>query len=112
MEIGQAARIGLDGDERHVETGLPVLDHLVELLAWAGGFDLSLELAPDEPEAEVHEAGRALGRAIVPLLDADDARGFGAGTMPADEALATNPHNPEALLVKGRLLKESEHLRR
>jgi imidazoleglycerol-phosphate dehydratase len=89
VEIGQAARIGLDGDERHVETGLPVLDHLVDLLAWAGGFDLSLELAPDEPEAEVHEAGRALGRAIVSLLDADGARGFGAGTMPADEALAT-----------------------
>ncbi|HVG62396.1 MAG TPA: hypothetical protein VNA24_27785, partial [Hyalangium sp.] len=35
-----------------------------------------------------------------------------SGLMRADEALATNPHNPEALLVKGRLLKASEHLRR
>jgi imidazoleglycerol-phosphate dehydratase len=79
----------LQGGEPNVDTGLPVLDHLLRLLALAGGFDLALELAPDEPEAEVDEAGRALGRSLVPLLDADDARGFGTGIMPADEALAT-----------------------
>jgi imidazoleglycerol-phosphate dehydratase len=89
VEAGQAVRIGLQGGEPNVDTGLPVLDHLLRLLALAGGFDLALELAPDEPEAEVDEAGRALGRSLVPLLDADDARGFGTGIMPADEALAT-----------------------
>lgn len=89
MEAGQAVRIGLAGGEPSVETGLPVLDHLVGLAARAGGFDLALELAPDEPEAEVDEAGRALGRALAPLLDAEDARGFGSASMPADEALAT-----------------------
>jgi imidazoleglycerol-phosphate dehydratase len=89
VEAGQAVRIGLQGGEPNVDTGLPVLDHLLRLLAIAGGFDLALELAPDEPEAEVDEAGRALGRTLVPLLDADGARGFGSGTMPADEALAT-----------------------
>jgi imidazoleglycerol-phosphate dehydratase len=89
MPTGQAARIALGLAEPSIETGLPVLDHLVGLLARAGGFELALELAPDEPEAEVDEAGRTLGRALGPLLDADGARGFGAGTMPADEALAT-----------------------
>lgn len=89
MESGEAVRIGLGGGEPSVETGLPVLDHLVGLLARAGGFELALELAPDEPEAEVDEAGRALGRALAPLLGADGVRGFGTGTMPADEALAT-----------------------
>jgi imidazoleglycerol-phosphate dehydratase len=89
VESGEAVRIGLGGGEPSVETGLPVLDHLVGLLARAGGFELALELAPDEPEAEVDEAGRALGRALAPLLGADGVRGFGTGTMPADEALAT-----------------------
>jgi imidazoleglycerol-phosphate dehydratase len=89
VPTGQAARIGIGRGRSNVETGLPVLDHLVGLLARAGGFELALELAPDEPEAEVDEAGRALGRALAPLLDAEDAQGFGAGTMPADEALAT-----------------------
>jgi imidazoleglycerol-phosphate dehydratase len=89
VESGEAVRIGLGGGEPSVETGLPVLDHLMGLLARAGGFELALELAPDEPEAEVDEAGRALGRALAPLLGADGVRGFGTGTMPADEALAT-----------------------
>jgi imidazoleglycerol-phosphate dehydratase len=66
-----------------------VLDHLLGLLARAGGFEVSLELAPDEPEAEVDEAGRTFGRSLAPLLAAANARGFGAGTMPAEEALAT-----------------------
>jgi imidazoleglycerol-phosphate dehydratase len=89
VEAGQIARISLGVGEPDVQTGLPVLDHLLGLLARAGGFELSLELAPDEPEAEVDEAGRTFGRSLAPLLAAEDARGFGAGTMPADEALAT-----------------------
>jgi len=59
------------------------------VLARGLGFDVSLELAPDEPEAEVDEAGRSLGWSLAPLLAAADARGFGTGSMPADEALAT-----------------------
>jgi imidazoleglycerol-phosphate dehydratase len=72
----------------NVATGLPVLDHLLTLLARSGGFELALELAPGEAEAEVSEAGRTLGEAVAPLLRADGAPGHGAGVMPADEALA------------------------
>jgi imidazoleglycerol-phosphate dehydratase len=79
------ARIVLGSGETNIATGLPVLDHLLELLARAGAFDLVLEIAPDDPEAEVDAAGAALGRALVPLL-ADGVHGFGA--VPADEALA------------------------
>jgi len=89
VEAGQIARISFGDGEAAVQTGLPVLDHLLGLLARAAGFELSLELAPDEPEAEVTEAGAAFGRSLAPLLAAEDARGFGAGTMPAEEALAT-----------------------
>ena len=72
----------------NVATGVPVLDHLLTLLARSGRFELSLELAPGEAEAEVAEAGRALGAAFVPLLRADSAAGHGSALVPAQEALA------------------------
>jgi imidazoleglycerol-phosphate dehydratase len=65
-----------------------VLDHLLGELADAGGFELRLEIAPDEPEAEVGAAGAELGRALAPLLDAEGAAGRGVGVVPSDEALA------------------------
>ena len=53
-----------------------------------GGFELLLEIAAGEPEAEVEQAGAALGEALVPLLGGDGATGRGFGIAPADEALA------------------------
>jgi imidazoleglycerol-phosphate dehydratase len=82
-----AARIDLRGGAAQVATGVAVLDHLLEELARAGGFGVALEIAPDEPEAEVGRAGEALGDALAPLLAADGA-GTGSGLAPADEALA------------------------
>ena len=69
----------------NVATGVPVLDHLLTELARAGGFDLTLEIEPDDPEAEVDAAGTALGRAVRPRLDEG---ALGEATVPADEALA------------------------
>jgi imidazoleglycerol-phosphate dehydratase len=69
-----------------VATGLPVLDHLLGLLAAWGDFDLELETAPGGAgEQEVEAVGRALGRELAGLLTA---RGYGSATAPADEALA------------------------
>ena len=83
------ARVGVSGSgETRVDTGIPVLDHLLSLLAQNAGFDLTLEVAPEEPEAEVAAAGRALGQAIGEALRSGDARGHGSSVMPADEALA------------------------
>jgi imidazoleglycerol-phosphate dehydratase len=83
-----AARIELGSAvASQVSTGVPVLDHLLEELAAAGRLSVRLELAPDELEAEVAQAGRALGDALVPLLGAP-ATGRGFGVAPADEALA------------------------
>jgi len=82
-----AARIDFESAESRIATGVAVLAHLLEELAGAGRFALSLEIAPDEPEAEVALAGRALGDALLPLLTAGDAaRGF--AIAPSDEALA------------------------
>jgi imidazoleglycerol-phosphate dehydratase len=83
-----AAHLDLGGRQTRVGTGVAVLDHLLEELARAGGFGLTLEIAPDEPEAEVGRAGAALGEALEPLFERAEAPGRGFGVAPADEALA------------------------
>ena len=80
------ARLATGSGESNVSTGLPLLDHLLIELARAGGFELALEIEPDEPVAEVDEAGAALGRALRPLLRP---RAYGDATMVSDEALAS-----------------------
>jgi len=83
-----SARVTSGGGSANVATGIPVLDHLLGLLARSGRFDLALELPPGDAEAEVAAAGRALGEAISGLLRAEGAAGHGSAFMPADEALA------------------------
>ena len=89
-EAGRArARIGFPGAGRaSVATGIPVLDHLLELLASWGGLDLELEAAPGDAAAEAVACGRALGDAFSQALGAGAARGAGSGHALADEALA------------------------
>lgn len=87
--MSSAALIALEGQsESRIATGVAVLDHLLAEFAEAGRFSLRLELAPDEPEAEVGQAGEALGSALSELLGAEGALGRGYGIAPADEALA------------------------
>src|SRR2546423_3321342 len=71
-----------------VETGLPVLDSLLERMAEYASFDLVLEVEPGAAEAEVAEAGTALGRALAEPLRAQGARGHGFAIMTSAEALA------------------------
>ena len=89
MTNASASRVRLaSSGESRVTTGVAVLDHLLEELARTGGFELTLEVAPGEPEAEVGRAGVALGEALASFLTADGAVGRGVGIAPADEALA------------------------
>jgi len=90
--MSAAGRSGIRVDPRgegtaNVETGLPVLDRLLERLAEYASFDLALEVEPGTAEAEVAEAGTALGSALSGLLR--EGRGFGSGMMTSAEALAT-----------------------
>ena len=81
-------RVSVGGDgTANVLTGLPVLDHLLAVLAEYAGFDLVLELAPEGGDAEVAAAGSALGEALADVFQGD-VRGHGTATMPVDEALA------------------------
>jgi len=79
------ARLAPGSGEANVATGVPLLDHLLTMLATAGRFDLTLEIEPDEPAAEVDAAGAAIGRAVSPLLRAG---AHGSGVMLSAEALA------------------------
>jgi imidazoleglycerol-phosphate dehydratase len=83
------ARVSLGGNGRtEVSTGLPVLDHLLELLAERAALDLQLEVAPGGPDAATAAAGRALGESLRELLSQEGAQGYGSAIAPADEALA------------------------
>ena len=75
------------GDAK-VATGVPVLDHLLGLLARYASFDLALEVAPGDAEEEVRAAGRAFGEALAEPLRAEALRGHGSAVVPSAEALA------------------------
>jgi imidazoleglycerol phosphate dehydratase HisB len=88
-----AARVSLRpsrlaGGASSIATGVAVLDHLLAELASTGGFELQLEIAPGEPEAEVGAAGTELGEALAVILASESAAGRGVGIVAADEALA------------------------
>jgi len=80
-EIADAARSS-------VETGIPVLDHLLGVLARYASLDLALEVEPGAAAAEASAAGAALGEAVRPHLRRVGAPGYGSVSIPAGEALA------------------------
>ena len=89
------ARLVPGSGQANVATGVPLLDHLLVELALAARFDLSLEIEPDAPVAEVDAAGAAIGAALAPLLAS---RAHGTGPMVADEALAmASSRRPDGL---------------
>jgi len=83
---GLRIRLAPGTGRANVATGLPLLDHLLALLAAWGRLDLDLETAPVRAtEREVDEVGRALGRAVAALVASG---GYGSAVAPHDEALA------------------------
>jgi imidazoleglycerol-phosphate dehydratase len=72
----------------NVDTGFPVLDRLLVLLAEYARFDLVVALAPGETSADAIEAALTLGEALSGHLRAPGVRGYGSGVLPVEEALA------------------------
>jgi imidazoleglycerol-phosphate dehydratase len=86
-------RLNLDGRGRYdVRTGLRFLDHMLELTARHGGFDLVVDAAGDldvDAHHTVEDVGIALGEAVARALGTK--RGInraGYFVMPMDETLA------------------------
>ncbi len=92
-ETSIALSIALDGKGRYtVETGIRFLDHMLELFARHGGFDLRIKASGDldvDQHHTVEDLGIALGEAVSKALG--DRRGInraGYFVMPMDETLA------------------------
>jgi imidazoleglycerol-phosphate dehydratase len=86
-------RLNLDGRGRaNVRTGIRFLDHMLELVARHGGFDLEIEAKGDldvDQHHTVEDTGIALGEAVAKALGSK--RGIlraGYFVMPMDETLA------------------------
>jgi imidazoleglycerol-phosphate dehydratase len=86
-------RLNLDGRGRYeVRTGIRFLDHMLELVARHGGFDLDVEAKGDldvDAHHTVEDVGIALGEAVASALGRK--RGInraGYFVMPMDETLA------------------------
>jgi len=92
-ETDIAMRLALDGRGRYrIHTGIRFLDHMLELVARHGGFDLQIEAAGDldvDQHHTVEDLGIALGEAVTNALG--NRRGInraGYFLMPMDETLA------------------------
>jgi imidazoleglycerol-phosphate dehydratase len=81
-----AVRLRVDGSGKAtVSTGLPVLDHLVALLAERARFDLVVDVAADAGVQGALEAARAFG---AELADTLEPHALASALVPTDEALA------------------------
>ena len=86
--------INLDGEGTyHISTGVPFLNHMLELFARHGFFDLTIEATGDlaiDDHHTVEDVGLALGQAFREALgDKKGIRRFGEATVPLDEALVS-----------------------
>jgi imidazoleglycerol-phosphate dehydratase len=87
-------QLRLDGSGRYeVGTGIPFLDHMLELFARHGFFDLTVRARGDlevDYHHTVEDVGLALGQALRDALgDKSGIRRFGESSVPLDEALVT-----------------------
>ncbi|HJZ76945.1 MAG TPA: imidazoleglycerol-phosphate dehydratase, partial [Vicinamibacterales bacterium] len=88
-----ALRLGLEGKGRYdVRTGIRFLDHMLELVARHGAFDLRIDAAGDldvDQHHTVEDLGIALGEAVSQALGARKGiNRAGYFVMPMDETLA------------------------
>jgi len=92
-ETDVAVRLGIEGRGRYqVSTGIRFLDHMLELTARHGGFDLDVTAAGDldvDQHHTVEDTGIAIGEALAQAVGSK--RGInraGYFVMPMDETLA------------------------
>ena len=79
------------GTKQDLATGIPFFDHMLELMAFHGHFDLGVEAEGDlgvDDHHTVEDVGIFIGKAFrEALADTDPIVRFGSGHTPMDEAL-------------------------
>ena len=109
-------RLGIEGQGRYaISTGIRFLDHMLELTARHGGFDLQITAAGDldvDQHHTVEDVGIALGEAVSKAIGSR--RGInraGYFVMPMDETLGVaaidlsgRPHTVVDLKLRARLV--------
>ena len=93
-ETQVSLKLDLDGTGRHsMRTAIPFFDHMLSLLAYHGGVDLSVHAKGDiavDAHHTVEDVGICLGDAIREALgEAKGIERYGAATVPMDEALVS-----------------------
>lgn len=93
-ETDVSVALTVDGEGRYeVETGVPFLNHMLELFARHGFFDLEVRAKGDlevDQHHTVEDVGLTLGEALRKALgDKAGIRRFGEATVPLDEALVS-----------------------
>ena len=91
-ETNVRLKLSLDGAGRsRIDTGLPFLDHMLELFAKHGLFDLNVACEGDlevDDHHSVEDVALALGRALTQALgDKVGIKRYGEAIVPMDEAL-------------------------
>ncbi len=94
LETAIELELNLDGEGlSEIETGLPFLEHMLELWSRHGFFDLRIKAGGDidvEPHHLVEDLGLCLGKAFFKALgDKKGIRRYGFSAVPMDEALVT-----------------------
>lgn len=84
--------LNVDGSGRYdIQTGVPFLNHMLELFTRHGFFDLTVRASGDvevDDHHTVEDVGLTLGQAFRQALGGKDGiRRFGEATVPLDEAL-------------------------
>lgn len=84
--------INLDGDGKtNIKTGIGFFDHMLNLMAFHGGFDLDVEADGDLEVCDHHtveDVGIALGKVFLEALqDKKGIKRYGTIFVPMDEAL-------------------------
>jgi imidazoleglycerol-phosphate dehydratase len=93
-ETGVILNLDLDGSGRHsIATGIPFFDHMLSLLAYHSGIDLSLKAKGDigvDSHHTVEDVGICLGDGIRKALgEAKGIQRYGMAMIPMDETLGS-----------------------